>query len=82
MPTIETTTRPLAELSPGESGKVLCVDGAPEIRHRLLEMGLTRGTPVCVVRVAPLGDPIELEVRGYRLSLRRSEAASVLIGAT
>jgi len=42
-------------------------------------MGLTRGTPIELVRVAPLGDPMELQVRGYRLSVRKSEAASVVI---
>ncbi len=46
---------------------------------RLLEMGLTSGTNIRLVRVAPLGDPIELAVRGYRLSVRKSEAAAVMI---
>ena len=71
--------RPLDELNPGESGTIQRLNGAAEVRHRLQEMGLTRGTSVRLVRVAPWGDPIELQVRGYRLSLRRSEAASVLI---
>ena len=74
-----TNARPLDELGPGEGGTIRRLDGAPEVRHRLQEMGLTRGTSVRLVRVAPWGDPIELQVRGYRLSLRRSEAASVLI---
>ena len=55
------------------------VDGADELTMRLLEMGLTPGVEVAVVGVAPLGDPLELEVRGYRLSVRRSEAARVEI---
>ena len=73
--------RPLASLIPGETGRVAQLQGPAEIRHRLMEMGLTSGTDVCVIRVAPLGDPVELQVRGYRLSVRKSEAATVLIGA-
>ncbi|HVP10697.1 MAG TPA: ferrous iron transport protein A [Phycisphaerae bacterium] len=76
---METTARHLADLAPGESGKIRQLKGTPEVRHRLQEMGLTRGTAVRLVRIAPWGDPLELQVRGYRLSLRRSEAASVLI---
>ena len=73
--------RTLSDLMPGESGCVARVNGPAHLRHRLLEMGLTRGTIVCLVRIAPLGDPIELAVRGYRLSLRRSEAGAVTIEA-
>jgi len=73
------TPLPLKDLQPGQSGKITRVSGTPEIKHRLLEMGLTQGTPVRLVRVAPLGDPLELHVRGYRLSLRKSEAASVTV---
>jgi ferrous iron transport protein A len=58
---------------------VVKVTGADEISVRLLEMGLTPGTAVSVVGTAPLGDPLELELRGYRLSVRRSEAARVEI---
>jgi len=72
-------TRPLTDLRPGEQGTIHRLNGATEIAHRLREMGLTRGTAVQVVRTAPFGDPIELHVRGYRLGLRRSEAADVLI---
>lgn len=50
-----------------------------EVRHRLMEMGLTKGTIIEVVRLAPLGDPIEISVRGYRLSLRRKEASAVMV---
>lgn len=71
--------RVLAELTPGQQARVVRIFGPAGIRHRLLEMGLTRGTQVGVVRIAPLGDPLELEVRGYRLSVRKSEAASVVI---
>lgn len=71
----------LAELNVGTSGTVSQINGVDEISVRLLEMGLTPGVAVRVLGVAPLGDPIELELRGYRLSVRRSEAARVEITA-
>lgn len=55
------------------------ISGSDDVSLRLLEMGLTPGTEVLVVGQAPLGDPLELEVRGYRLSIRKSEAARVEI---
>jgi Fe2+ transport system protein FeoA len=67
----------LSELRAGEQGRVLRVEGADDISQRLLEMGLTPGTQVTLLGVAPLGDPLELELRGYRLSVRRAEAARV-----
>ena len=70
----------LAELPVGESRPVASIEGTDEIGLRLLEMGLTPGAVVRVIGAAPLGDPIELEVRGYRLSVRRSEAARVVLG--
>lgn len=53
------------------------VIGSRGVRRRLMELGLVPGTPVSVVNVAPLGDPLELEVRGGRLSIRRLEAAGI-----
>ena len=53
------------------------IDGADEVSCRLMEMGLTPGVELAIVGVAPLGDPIELELRGYRLSVRKSEAQRV-----
>lgn len=67
----------LAELPLGGRGRVVSVSGGDEIALRLLEMGLTPGVEVAFVGVAPLGDPLEFELRGYRLSVRRSEAARV-----
>ncbi len=67
----------LAELPVGSRGRVRSIVGDDELSVRLLEMGLTPGVEVAVVGTAPLGDPLELELRGYRLSLRRSEAARV-----
>lgn len=69
----------MADLRAGESACVVGCEGDAETRRRLLEMGLTPGTRVRLVRVAPLGDPIELALRGFRLSVRRAEAAVVRI---
>jgi ferrous iron transport protein A len=69
----------LADLPIGSRGRVHEVAGADELSTRLMEMGLTPGVEVAVVGAAPLGDPLELELRGYRLSVRRSEAARVRI---
>ena len=71
----------LADLGPGDKGMVLEVSGEDELIARLMEMGLTCGTEVRLVRVAPLGDPVELHVRGYRLSVRKAEVASVTVEA-
>lgn len=67
----------LDELTRGDQARVTGVAGGDDISLRLLEMGLTPGAVVRLLGTAPLGDPLELEVRGYRLSLRRSEAARV-----
>lgn len=70
----------LNTLAPGEQGTVGKLETTSfDVRQRLLEMGLTKGIAVSVIRVAPLGDPIEIELRGYRLSLRRKEAEAVII---
>jgi ferrous iron transport protein A len=67
-------------LVPGERGTVRSFSTpAFEVRHRLMEMGLTMGAAIEVIRLAPMGDPIEISVRGYRLSLRRKEASAVMI---
>jgi len=63
----------------GARGKVAGLDGSSTLVQRLLEMGLTTGVEVAVVRFAPLGDPIEVKVRGYLLTLRRADARSVRI---
>lgn len=67
----------LATLAVGESAVVRRVSGSRAIARRLLEMGLVPGTRVTVRRVAPLGDPLELRVRNYALSIRRAEAAGI-----
>ena len=69
----------LSALPLGQKGRVLGFALPPEQRQRLLEMGLTVGAPFEVLRFAPMGDPIEIKVRGYHLSLRKNEAAGVLV---
>jgi ferrous iron transport protein A len=69
----------LAEMEIGSKARVCSILGCDELSVRLLEMGLTPGVEVALVGAAPLGDPLELELRGYRLSVRRSEAARVQI---
>lgn len=67
-------------LSVGDSGKILGFERAGKAyRKRLLAMGLTPGSVFTVTRFAPLGDPIEIKIRGYSLSLRKNEAAALLI---
>jgi len=73
------TSENLATLAIGQKGRVTGLELPAEPRQRLLEMGLTVGTTFEVVRFAPLGDPIEIKVRGYHLSLRKHEAAGVLV---
>jgi ferrous iron transport protein A len=69
----------LTELAPGQTGRIHRIEGEPGTRQRLQEMGLIRGTQIQFVRAAPLGDPIEIRVRGYHLSLRRQEAVNVVV---
>lgn len=72
----------LSELKKGERGIVHDLSGEAELIQRLLELGLTDGEEVEVLRFAPLGDPIEIRIRGYNLSLRRHEARAVLLEPT
>ena len=69
--------RTLAELVPGDRGKVVKVAGDADAARRLMEMGLMRGSDVEVLRLAPLGDPLEVRVRGFMLTLRRAEAEHI-----
>lgn len=69
----------LDQLSAGEQGVVVNVHGTGAVKRHLMDMGLTKGTQVKVVKLAPLGDPIELRVRGYELSLRKNESEMVVV---
>lgn len=70
---------PLTEVSAGICCTIAQIDAPPENRPRLMELGLVPGTKVELVRFAPLGDPVEIRVRGYHLSLRKHEAVHVLV---
>ena len=63
----------------GDTVKVVKLHGEGPVKRRIMDMGITKGVEVFVRKVAPLGDPIEVTVRGYELSLRKSEAESVLV---
>ena len=69
----------LNELSVGDSGKIVKVGGEGRLRRRLFDMGVTPGASVYLKKKAPLGDPIEITIRGYELSLRKDEAALVTL---
>lgn len=70
----------IADLAVGQSGRVAgFIKGTQTYRQKLLAMGLVKGTQFTISRVAPMGDPVELTVRNYNLSLRRSEAAVLLV---
>jgi ferrous iron transport protein A len=71
----------LDKLKPGDEAVVSRLEGDPDNVERLMEMGLISGTSIKVVKYAPLGDPIEIVMRGYHLSLRRAEAAGVIVDA-
>jgi ferrous iron transport protein A len=71
--------RPLSELEPAEAGRIVRVGGRDEIRRRLLDMGVVNGAVVEVQRVAPLGDPVEIRVKGYDLALRKEEARRIQV---
>ena len=67
----------LRDVKVGESATVAKLTGTGALKRRIMDMGLTKGTRVYVRKVAPLGDPVELTVRGYELSIRKDEAVSI-----
>lgn len=69
----------LSDLQPGQEATVLQVKAQGTVRRRLLEMGFVRGAHVKVEKLAPLGDPMELVIKGYHLSLRREEGTCVVV---
>ena len=72
----------LAEMKPKQKGIVLKMNQRGSVTKRLAEMGIGRGALIEVERVAPLGDPIDIKVRGYHLSLRKEEAAAIILSTT
>ena len=73
------TTATLKDLKPGQKGKVLRIKARGEMNKRIVEMGITPGSVVEMERVAPLGDPVDIKVKGYHLSLRKDEAEGIEI---
>ena len=72
-------TKPLSELKPKEKGLIVRVSGRGSIYRRIIDMGVVAGTEVEMQRVAPLGDPIQIKVKGYHLTLRKKEAANIKV---
>lgn len=69
----------MSELEPGAAARVAALEGDGATRRRLLEMGFLRGERLVIHKVAPLGDPVEIVIKGYHLSLRREEGACILV---
>ena len=69
----------LAILKPGEKGRISAIGAIGPLRRRLMDMGVLVGEEVQVVKVAPLGDPLEVKVKGYSLSLRKKEAQGIAV---
>ena len=69
----------LREVKIGETAKVVKLHGEGPVKRRIMDMGITKGTSIFVRKVAPLGDPVEVTVRGYELSLRKADADMILV---
>jgi len=69
----------LDQLKPGQEGTIVRVGNTGPVRRRIVDMGVVRGTPVKLVKITPLGDPIKVKVKGYSLSLRKEEAAAISV---
>ncbi|MDF2820995.1 MAG: iron transporter FeoA [Clostridiales bacterium] len=69
----------LEDLKPGQEGTVISVGEKGPARRRIMDMGVTPGATIKVIKVAPLGDPIEVNIRGYELSLRKEEAKQIQV---
>jgi ferrous iron transport protein A len=70
----------LKDVKCGETVKVAKIEGEGAVRRRIMDMGITKGCQIFVRKVAPLGDPIEVQVRGYELSLRKGDAEMIIVG--
>lgn len=69
----------LKDLKPGEKGTIHQINGVGPVKRRLMDMGLVRGSEVVVEKTAPLGDPVEVTIKGYKLTLRKADAENVII---
>lgn len=75
----EKTITSLDQLVVGEEARITSIAAVGALRRRLMDMGLTKKVPLKVVKLAPLGDPIEIRIRGYELSMRKDEAVHILV---
>ncbi|MEA1924703.1 MAG: ferrous iron transport protein A [Candidatus Altiarchaeota archaeon] len=73
------TVKSLDELKPKQKGTIIKIKGSGATHRRLLDMGLVKGSSIDVERVAPLGDPIDVKIKGYHLSLRKEEASNIIV---
>ena len=71
--------RTLKEIESGNTVKVIKLDGKGPVKRRIMDMGITKGVDIYVRKVAPLGDPVEVTVRGYELSLRKADAEMIVV---
>ena len=69
----------LRDLKPGQQGVVTAIRTAGSMKRRIMDMGITKGVQVFVRKVAPLGDPVEITVRGYELSVRKADAEMIVV---
>ena len=69
----------LKDAVPGETVTVTKLDGTGAVKRRIMDMGITKGVSIFIRKVAPLGDPVEITVRGYELSLRKNDASFILV---
>lgn len=71
----------LKDVSVGQTARVKRIHGEGVLRRRIMDMGITKGVEIYVRKVAPLGDPVELTIRGYELSIRKNEAEAIEVEA-
>ncbi|MCR4566435.1 MAG: ferrous iron transport protein A [Pseudobutyrivibrio sp.] len=69
----------LRDVKVGDTVKVTKIDGAGAVKRRIMDMGITKGVEIYVRKIAPLGDPVEITVRGYELSVRKADAEMILV---
>ncbi len=71
--------RSLKELKPGDKAVIVKVTGESAVKRRLMDMGVTKGAEILIRKVAPFGDPIEVNIRGYELTFRKAEAENIIV---
>jgi Fe2+ transport system protein FeoA len=69
----------ISDLKPGNKGRIKKIEGGGPLRRKLLDMGIIPGSPFEIIKLAPLGDPVDVKIKRYHLSLRKAEAATILV---